>query len=186
MWPFHWLDNGLVAFYASFVDATALGQEIRKWRDKIGWTQAKLAAKAGVSPSSMSALETRGQGLDRDTFLRLCELMGADPVALADRAHFHFRHELGQEVERLKAGRSQEAGDGRSAVPSFDEITRLYDAATAAHRSFFLVLLRILYRDIAESAYLQEILQDDADLAPEPPKARASRPKPHRRARDSS
>lgn len=59
-----------------------LGQAVRRWRRSAGLSQPQLAARLGVSQQALQQLEA---GLTRNPryLLRLAEVMGADPAALA-------------------------------------------------------------------------------------------------------
>lgn len=64
-----------------------LGQAVRRWRRSAGLSQPQLAARLGVSQQALQQLEA---GLTRNPryLLRLAEVMGADPAALAEG---HYR-----------------------------------------------------------------------------------------------
>lgn len=68
-----------------------LGQAVRRWRRSAGLSQPQLAARLGVSQQALQQLEA---GLTRNPryLLRLAEVMGADPAALAEG---HYRPRSG-------------------------------------------------------------------------------------------
>jgi len=60
-----------------------LGQTVRRWRRSAGLSQPQLAARLGVSQQALQQLETGSIRRPR-YLLRLAEVMGAEPHALAE------------------------------------------------------------------------------------------------------
>jgi transcriptional regulator with XRE-family HTH domain len=62
----------------------ALGEEIRRLRDRKGWTQRKLAAKAGIHYNSLCRYEG-GADIPVVTFMRLCVALGTHMIDVVER-----------------------------------------------------------------------------------------------------
>lgn len=149
------------------MDDKFYGQALRKSREKAGINQRQLAEAAGVSPSKMSALETQGQGLGPELFIRLCQLVEADPLEVADRGYHGFRQHLSELI-------AQQGPIGESAVPSMEEVMRQFDSMTASSRSFLLTFLGYVRPEEAASAFLANRFQD-LDSEPDPPQGKGER-----------
>lgn len=52
------------------------GQKLRAIRHLIGWSQAELAEKAGMSPVSIATFEAGKSDMRASTIAKLCEAMG--------------------------------------------------------------------------------------------------------------
>ena len=144
------------------MDDQYYGQALRKSREKAGMKQKMVAEAAGLSASKLSALETQGQGLRPELFIRLCQLVEADPLEVADRGYHGFRQHLGE-----MAAKEEGSADG-SAVPSVEEVMRRFDSMSASIRSFLLTFLGYVRPEEAASAFLADRLRD-LDREPEPP-----------------
>jgi transcriptional regulator with XRE-family HTH domain len=59
-----------------------LGYAIRVLRQARGLTSAALAAKAGISPTYLSLIETGDRTPPKDTLQKLATALGVDPVLL--------------------------------------------------------------------------------------------------------
>lgn len=55
---------------------TEPGGRIRRQRREIGWSQAELAKKAGLSPSFLSEVETGKRGISGSNLVRIAEALG--------------------------------------------------------------------------------------------------------------
>jgi transcriptional regulator with XRE-family HTH domain len=159
------------------VDAKYFALALRKEREKADMTQRDLAIAADMSPTTLSALENKGQGLKLDVFIELCDLIGVNPLKVADQGYLWLRKELGKKVAR---SRTVEAEEGFGATPSLEEIARQWNAASVSGLSLLLSLLRFVRPEEAESASLVDRLQD-FDGEPEPAKGKRRRRKSNRR-----
>jgi y4mF family transcriptional regulator len=54
----------------------AIGERIRQRRDELGWTQDRLAQKAGISKSFLSDLENGKRSVGADTLQAIAEVIG--------------------------------------------------------------------------------------------------------------
>lgn len=55
---------------------------LRRERERRAWTQKELAQEAGLSPTSVSNLETEKQGAYPGTVRKLAGALGVEPAAL--------------------------------------------------------------------------------------------------------
>lgn len=62
-----------------------LGDELRKARQQAGWTQEKLAARAGMDRAYISEIERGKVSLSVDRLLRICKAMGVRAALIVDR-----------------------------------------------------------------------------------------------------
>ena len=62
--------------------ATA-GERIKELREKLGWTQEKLADEAKISKGFLSEVESRGKNISLDLLLRIATALGASVGYLA-------------------------------------------------------------------------------------------------------
>lgn len=58
--------------------ADLMGQVLRRWRNRHGWTQARLGEEAGVRQETISRVENGSPGTELNTVLRLCAAMGVE------------------------------------------------------------------------------------------------------------
>jgi len=58
---------------------TILGENLRRFRDYKGFSQAKLAEILNISPNFVSDLETGKRWLSSDTLVNLAESLGVEP-----------------------------------------------------------------------------------------------------------
>lgn len=59
-------------------DYGSIGNRIRQARKEKSWSQKTLAEKCGISPSFMGHIERGSRIMSLDTFVNLCEALGAD------------------------------------------------------------------------------------------------------------
>lgn len=62
-----------------------MGENIRKRREFMGWTQAQLAADLGISRPSLVNIEAGRQGISVARMLDICEQLGCKPQMLFGR-----------------------------------------------------------------------------------------------------
>ncbi len=55
-----------------------LGQELRRWRKRRGWTQHRLGEESGVRQETVSRVENGSPGAELDTVFRLCAGLGIE------------------------------------------------------------------------------------------------------------
>jgi transcriptional regulator with XRE-family HTH domain len=164
------------------MDAILYGKAIRRQRSLKGWSQKSLADRAGLQQNTLSALETKGQGMKLDLFVHLCLTLQADPIEVADQAYYWFRNRLRREVEKApdRGGASRDASD--AAVPSLEELDKLYDSATSAGRR---LLMGVLKRLQPEAAMIASVIERLNGLDEEPPSPKPRKPKPKKKRKIS-
>jgi transcriptional regulator with XRE-family HTH domain len=74
--------SGLRAMRNSFMDLRALGRRIRSERERLGMTQAQLAAEIGVSRSAVAQWETGRSGQVGGNLARVAEALGMEVGSL--------------------------------------------------------------------------------------------------------
>ncbi len=69
--------NEIFKEVSSLIDYVGIGKRIRQYRQKKGWTQAKLAELAGVEPSNISHIERAATKLSLPTLVNLANALNA-------------------------------------------------------------------------------------------------------------
>lgn len=64
-------DKELRALVEEELEALKIGEQIAKLREEEGLTQTKLAARAGMAPSKVSAIENAPQNIEVATLIRI-------------------------------------------------------------------------------------------------------------------
>ena len=59
-----------------------IGDEIRKERTRLGWSQEELAAKAGIHRTYISLLERNKKSPTLDTYRRICKALGVSAAEM--------------------------------------------------------------------------------------------------------
>lgn len=94
-----------------------LGQQIRRGRHRKGWTVASLAARIGVSPPTITAIEAGSPGASIGNVLNAAVTVGVRLFG-AERDELTTLRRRGEEVIALLPQRVFEDG-GDDAVPDF-------------------------------------------------------------------
>jgi len=69
------------------IDPTTTGFKIRKRRNELGWSAKQLASMVQCSKAPILRAET-GQGLlGKNNYEEVCEVLGLDPKAIADKRY---------------------------------------------------------------------------------------------------
>lgn len=63
-------------------DAVRFGQILQRERKALGWTQTKLAQRAGMNAQYLGVIEKGGNIPTLSTILEVCEVLGADAAAI--------------------------------------------------------------------------------------------------------
>ncbi|MBK8869609.1 MAG: helix-turn-helix transcriptional regulator [Elusimicrobia bacterium] len=63
--------------------ADLMGQVIRRWRKRRGWTQQRLAEEAGIRQETVSRVENGSSGTELNTVFRLCAALGVEMMISA-------------------------------------------------------------------------------------------------------
>lgn len=63
-------------------DSPQLGHHIRERREALGISQGDLAGIAGIDQANLSRLERGAAGATLETYLRLCNALGIDLIAV--------------------------------------------------------------------------------------------------------
>ncbi len=99
-----------------------LGSILKTYREKVGFTQASVAKKAGISVSMLSQIERSAVSPSIDTLFKVCDALGVDIPhlfkTLTSDKHVRITHE-GQRTTNLKDGVQYEqlAISGHSLYP---------------------------------------------------------------------
>jgi transcriptional regulator with XRE-family HTH domain len=94
-----------------------LGQQIRLGRQRKGWSAASLAARIGVHPNTVTAIEAGSPGTSIATVLNAAVAVGVRLFG-ADRDELVAMRRRGDELIALLPSRVFERGDD-DAVPAF-------------------------------------------------------------------
>lgn len=95
-----------------------LGQQIRMNRQRRGWTVASLAARTGVSPPTITAIEAGSPGASIGNVLNAAVAVGIR-LFDAERDELVAMRRRGEEVLALLPSRVVVRGRGDDAVPDF-------------------------------------------------------------------
>lgn len=58
--------------------ADLMGQVLRRWRKRRGWSQQRLGEEAGIRQETVSRVENGSSGTELNTVLRLCAALGVE------------------------------------------------------------------------------------------------------------
>jgi len=116
-----------------------LGARLRELRRARGWTLAEVAARSGISQSTLSKVENQQMSLTYDNIIRLADGLDVDPSELFAEA--------GQSVANSRRSVARH-GEGRlQATKNYDYY---YLAADLANKRMLPIYTLIKCRDIAE------------------------------------
>jgi transcriptional regulator with XRE-family HTH domain len=162
------------------MDARFYGHALRICRKRKKLSLTQFAKKTGFHTNTLSALETRGQGMRIDLFIDLCAQMDVDPIEAADLAYFYFRKHLRVEAEKAMVSLKAEE---ESVIPSMEEIATLHQSATNANLKLLLGVLRRLQPDFAINSFILDRLREVNDEGAPPKRAARKRPSTAKRRR---
>ncbi len=84
--------------------STSLGEQVRRRRLELGWSQEQLADRAYISQSAVSKLELGGLPRDAGVLDRVALVLGADDSAWADLDLFRITRHCAEIQARSQAG----------------------------------------------------------------------------------
>lgn len=139
-----------------------MGRVLAQMREK-KMTQAELAARVGIHPSTLSKYENVGR-LPEGVFLRICTELEEPPDLVIEATLKLMRRDYRKAVKG-KAGEPAEAApDSREPRPSLARLRDLYDAHVAEQKKWLFAVLEYLAGD-------PQVQPDDlSDILPPAPK----------------
>ena len=90
---------------ASSVTSALVGEEIRRVRRELGWTQKQLAARLDAAPAYVSAIEAGKENLTLGSLARIADALGRGLDLTFPRVTGEFRT-LDQDLARIDAGKT--------------------------------------------------------------------------------
>jgi transcriptional regulator with XRE-family HTH domain len=119
-----------------------MGRVLAQMREK-KMTQAELAPRIGIHPSTLSKYENQGR-IPEDVFLRICEELEQPPDLVIEATLKLLRRDY-RKVVKGKAGEPAEAApDSREPRPSLVRLRELYDSHVAEQKKWLFAVLEYL------------------------------------------
>ena len=127
------------------MDSKIFGGVIKAWRFRADMSQKELAQKAGLSESTVGAIERGERRLSDENFVKICIGLGMTVDEIFDSgSHIHLDVLL--QIERRlrgdKGGQEPAGGEAAAGMPSIEQIGELYDSWTAQTKEFLLSIFK--------------------------------------------
>lgn len=158
------------------MDSKIFGEVIKAWRLWADISQKELARKAGLSESTVGAIERGERRLSDENFVKICIGLGIT-VEEVFNAGYHVQLQVLHRIEgRLRGGRSEEAPRGETGrQPSREQMSEIIQSWTAQTGEFFLSLVEYARSAGPETPFRTPPPAPKEPSSGRPPRARVGR-----------